>query len=173
MPYTTPTTAAGQVLTSAIWNASVRDNLIYLQDRVDNPPRALAFHSTTQSIASGSDTVVVFNSEVVDSGGVHSTSANTGRLTVPTGQDGVWLLTAHVEFAANVTGQRRIFLRHNGLTDLGGLTVLAADAGTTKVSTALLVYLAAADYVEVVALQTSGGALNLSAAPRFGGQRVA
>jgi hypothetical protein len=166
MAYTTPTTASGQVLTSSIWNASVRDNLEYLKDRVDNPPRVRAYHSTTQSIANASATVVTLNSEHEDAAGMHDTAVNTGRLTVPTGQGGWYMVVGFVEFAANATGQRTLQIRTDGVDIRTGVTTNAASSGTTQLTVALLWNANAASYFELIATQNSGGALNI------GGQRT-
>jgi hypothetical protein len=173
MAYTTPTTAAGQVLTSAIWNASVRDNIIYLQDRLDNPPRVRAYHSATQSIANATDTAVALNSEFDDTAAMHSTVSNTSRLTIPTGQGGWYFFAGYVEFAANATGQRALTLRYAGTDLVVSTTVGAASAGVTRLTIATFYPAAAATYYELVVNQNSGGALNLSAAPYFIAQRVA
>ena len=50
MAFVTPTTASGQVLTSSIWNSSVRDNLTYLYGYGANRARVEVTHNTTQSI---------------------------------------------------------------------------------------------------------------------------
>jgi len=172
MAYSVPSTAAGGVLTSAIWNASVRDNIIYLQDRVDNPPRAAIYHNTTQSIGTGSAAAVTWNSEYSDAAGMHAGGAPT-RLTIPTGQSGWWLFTVAVDFAANATGQRELALRFDGSVIFGKQAVQATSAGTTALSLAVIVQLNAASYAEAMVTQNSGGALNLATSPYFAAQRIA
>lgn len=174
MAYTTPSTAAGGLILNSIWNASVRDNIIYLQDREDNPPRCQIAHSTTQSIANSTDTVVAFNTDDLDSAALHDTATNNSRITIPTGQGGLWLFTGYVEFAASATGQRKLALRVDGATVVAQQLVDAAAAGvTTGLNVALLAVRTASQYVELVVNQNSGGALNLSASPRFMAVRVA
>jgi hypothetical protein len=175
MAYTTPTTAvAGVIQTAAIWNASVRDNILYLADRVDNPPRAVVYHNTTQSLANGVDTSVAFNSELTDSAILHDTVTNNNRITIPSGQGGMWLFTGYVEFAANVTGQRKLNIQTLSGTILASQTLdAAAGANPTRLNVAAIVTLAAADWCQLIASQNSGGALNLSATPLFGAQRIA
>lgn len=161
-------------MTSAIWNASVRDNILYLKDREDNPPRAFAYHSTTQSIATGADTAVALDSEFVDSATLHSIATNTSRITIPSGQDGWWLFTGRVEFAANATGQRKLILRLGGTTEIAGVQLdAAAGANVTKLAIAFMWNAAAAEYYELIVSQNSGGALNLSTSPYFLAQRIA
>ena len=79
------------------------------------------------------------------------------RITV--GQAGFYNITANVGFATNATGRRLVQILVNG-SDRGSVNVTAATAGTTLLTVSTNVYLVATDYVEVQALQQSGGALN-------------
>jgi hypothetical protein len=78
---------------------------------------------------------------------LHSTSANTSRLTAPVA--GVYRITANVSWGSNPDGQREIDLLKNG----GGIPEefdrrpAAAVAMTTQLSTDLK--LAVGDYLEV------------------------
>lgn len=174
MAYSTPSTAAGGILTDAIWNASVRDNILYLKDRIDNPPRANVYHNATQSLGtSGTPAALAMNSEYNDSASLHDNSTNNSRLTIPSGQDGWWLFSAYCEFAANATGQRKLYLQVNGTTVFASVVVDAAASGVTQLTVAGLVAVTAGQYVEVWASQNSGGALNVSASPYLAGQRTA
>lgn len=171
--WVTPTHATASTLATAAAFNTHENDLLYLKDRTDNPARASVYHSTTQSIPTGTDTLIFFDSEVADSAALHSTVTNTGRITVPTGETGNWLYTIHLEFAANATGQRKLYFRYNGTTELGGVQVDAAAGGNvTKLSSAILTNLLAGDFLDIVVSQNSGGALNLSATPRFSAQRV-
>jgi hypothetical protein len=75
------------------------------------------------------------------------------------GQDGFYNITANVGFATNTTSRRLVQIFVNG-SDRGSVNVTAAAAGTTLLTVSTNVYLVATDYVEVHALQQSGGALN-------------
>ena len=75
------------------------------------------------------------------------------------GQDGFYNITANVGFATNATSRRLVQIFVNG-SDRGSLQVTASTAGSTLISVSTNVYLVATDYVEVHALQQSGGALN-------------
>jgi len=79
------------------------------------------------------------------------------RITV--GQDGFYNITANIGFATNATGRRLVQIFVNG-TDRGSWQVTASTAGSTLISVSTNIYLVATDYVEVHALQQSGGALN-------------
>jgi hypothetical protein len=75
------------------------------------------------------------------------------------GQAGFYTISANVGFATNATGRRLVQIYVNG-SDRGGVQVAALSGATTILSASTNVYLAVNDYVEVFALQQSGGALN-------------
>jgi hypothetical protein len=75
------------------------------------------------------------------------------------GKAGFYNITANIGFASNATSRRLVQIFVNG-SDRGSVNVTAAAAGTTLLTVSTNVYLALNDYVEVHALQLSGGALN-------------
>lgn len=128
---------------------------------------ARAKHSTTQSITtSGTSQAVIFDTEDYDTDAIHSVASNTSRFVVPTGMGGKWLAIATLFFAANATGARLGQFKVNGTTFIdGSVTGVPASATTAAqyVQISVVANLAAADYLEIFAYQTSGGALNLGA----------
>lgn len=125
------------------------------------------YHDTTQSVADNDATVaLVFNTETRDTDAFHSTAANTGRITIPAGMGGWYLLGAHVPWTASSTGDRKIWFRTNGSTASTPVTWDLALGGFQH-EIVQPIYLAAGDYVEVMAYQNSGGALNVLANARF------
>ena len=104
---------------------------------------------------------IIWDTQIFDFGAMFAPPSL--NITVPI--DGEYLVTAYVEFAANVTGQRGIGIETpNGSSeDLGLLQVDAAAAGTTGLSTAMSYSLSASDTIQVRVFQDSGGNLNLLA----------
>jgi hypothetical protein len=171
--WVTPTHAtASTVATAAAFNTHEND-LLYAKDRMDNPPRARVNHSTTQSLTSGVDTALAMNSEAADSASMHDTATNNSRVTIPSGESGWYLITISIEFAANPTGQRKLSARFDGATELGYDAKDASASGVTRLAVSVLVALNAGQYVEALASQNSGGALNVSTGMLFSVQRVA
>lgn len=121
---------------------------------------ARVFNSAVQSITpSGTPNVVTFDSERFDTDAFHSTSVNTGRLTIPSGFDGKYLIVGHLGYATNATGYRDARIRLNGTTDIAIQRV--GPHGDSQVLVVTAIYsLVATNYVELMANQTSGGALN-------------
>lgn len=114
-----------------------------------------------QSIPSGGGTGAPIAFDVCDGnqGGIWTVGAPT-RVTVPAGEAGWYALSGFVQWAAGPISVRQAQLRKNG-TDF-----LAYGSGYTNTSSpyvgqqvAACVYLAAGDYVELLAAQTSGTTL--------------
>lgn len=130
--------------------------------------RCVAFNSGTQSINDSTYTAVTLDSEDVDVGGMHDTATNNSRLTVPASSGGFYLIFGQICFAANTTGVRTIRLTKNGSTDLAYSQPGTVATGGFITITNLVFggVLAAGDYIELYAQQTSGGALNIGNATR-------
>lgn len=136
-------------------------------------PQARVYNNANISIATGTATALTFNSERYDDGSLHSTAANTGRLTAPVA--GLYSIGASVEFAANAVGVRVVIVQLNGTTNLVRQDQAASGAGNfIGVSTEYR--LSAGDYVEAVVFQNSGGNLNVNSSgnvsPEFWMHRV-
>lgn len=139
-------------------------------------PYGLVYDGAGIACANNTWTLITFNTQtVVSSAAVHSTSTNPSRLIVPTSQPGFYSVKASVTFPANATGFRRIQIRKNSAGSATGGTLIGTThlpALTTASETTTVVYgrdasLTAADYVEVFALQTSGGSLTTTTAEAY------
>lgn len=155
----TPYTAAtGNFLTSALWNAQVRDGLAFLM----SPVRFKAYASVAQSFTSSTtSTVLTLDTELFDSDGGHSTSTNTSRFTCQTA--GLYYVSGSVCFAVNATGTRtlNVFVNGTGVTGAANQAAPSASNGGSVV-TSTLVQLVVGDYVELAAWQNSGATLATS-----------
>jgi len=128
---------------------------------VTDPPRCRVYNSANISLTSGVVTALTFDTETSDTG-MHSTSVNTSRITVPSDGAGWYSIGGCVRFAANTTGYREIKITANGTTDLAVMRV--PNSGATddvRVTIHTEIPLAVGDYVELNATQNSGGALNV------------
>lgn len=130
-------------------------------------PRCRLFNSAAISIPTAVATALTFNTEVFDAAApnnMHDTATNTSRITVPTGGAGWYNITGSLEFAANATGYREIRVRLNGVTNIAIHNAMAVTVATIthRMSINVQYALNVGDYVELMALQTSGGALNVA-----------
>lgn len=133
-----------------------------------DPPRCRLTNSAAISLTNALTTAVTFDTEVFDEGGLHSTSSNTSRVTIPTGGSGLYLIGASVEFAANATGVRDMFIVLNGASSIGVMrSTTPSGTSTTRLATSTVYALNDGDYVELRVNQTSGGALNLNASTDY------
>jgi hypothetical protein len=148
----------------ASWGDSVRDGLEFCAKR----PGVVLDRSASQSIANNSNVAIAFGTGTTlrDSDAWHSESTNNTRVTIGTGFSGWYRCDAFVRFATNGTGHRDVFVRVNGSTTVAHSVAKVAPitAQDAFASTSCLVQLVAGDYVELVVLQTSGGALNATRA---------
>jgi hypothetical protein len=110
--------------------------------------------SASQSIPNATTTVVSFVGARYDTNTFWSNSLPT-RLSISIA--GKYLIGASLAYAANATGVRQVGLRVNGSFYPG---LQAAPAGTDNFVIATVFPLVVGDYVELIAYQTSGAALN-------------
>lgn len=122
-------------------------------------------------VTSGVSQALTFNSERYDDLNMHDTTLNTSRLIAP--RDGVYNIFGHIEYDSNATGQRFAIVSFNGTKDIAISSMSALGGGyATYCSVATNYFLQSGEYVELLALQTSGGSLNVLASsdrsPEFG-----
>jgi hypothetical protein len=123
------------------------------------PDGARVYHNASQSIADSAFTILNFNSERYDRGGLHDTVTNNSRLTAQ--RTGIYIITGHALFDGNANGFRFMDIMLNGVLPLGQSCVPAGlfDYGQLSVSTVYL--LGSGDYVELRVAQSSGGNLDV------------
>ena len=127
------------------------------------PDGARVYNSAGETTTNESALSLTFDSERYDNGGLHSTISNTDRLTAQ--KAGKYLIWGNITWMANATGYRRVRIFLNVGTEIAtdvrwGNALLSLSQQITTVY-----HLAAADYVRLLADQSSGGNLDISAAP--------
>lgn len=113
----------------------------------------------TFSCSNSTHTQITFNTENFDTDNFHSTTTNTSRVTIPTGKDGYYQINCGVEWDANATNSRYISLYKNGTRTY--TSICSASSGSyphSRLST--IINLVAGDYIEIYAMQDSGGTLS-------------
>jgi hypothetical protein len=129
-------------------------------------PLARVYKSADQTSISTSYVLLTWNTEDSDALGMHDNSTNNSRLTVPTGQGGLYMVTGYfqlLDFAAQGGGNVFLMFRKNAAGSSTGGTHLCDFNGwggnanvqlhTTPNCTATL---AAGDYVEAFARTAQG-----------------
>lgn len=150
------TWATSEVVTAAMLNSNVRDPG---QFWTTNRPKALLRQTVSQTLTTAVFASLTMDTEDHDNDGAHSTSSNTSRYTAQTA--GWYLVSGAAGFAGNSTGRRGTRWAVNGSALAGGLVIGGnAGVGTCQVpAVTRLVTLAVGDYVELQAIQESGGNL--------------
>jgi hypothetical protein len=141
-----------------------------ITEELNDRPSVRVGSSVTVATVTDEERVLPFNIERWDTEELHA--AGSTRLTCV--KPGLYEIYASVGFEASGVGVRRLVtIRLNGATRLNRANAGPVDAGIrawTSLSTRY--QLARGDYVELIALQNSGGALNIaseaSVTPEFG-----
>lgn len=156
---TTP--VGGTAISSSAFGIPVATDLGILA----NPPRVRAYQSAaTTSLTSGTVTAIGFDAEdaqFADPQGLHSTTTNNSRFTVPSGWAGVYSYSGIVTFAGNATGARTVGVGINGVTPINGSENTEAPGNTTQTAVLIAdeVFLNVGDYLQLLAVQNSGSTL--------------
>jgi hypothetical protein len=160
MPFVLPSDPVSGQIAPVTWGDAVRDTLNYLANK---PSCRCTASGTVSHATSGQYQAVAFDTEDWDNDGIHSTSVNTSRFTAATA--GKYWVYGNVRFAANATGVRIVGIRKNltGTNSPTHGTVKRANltADSVDIMVGTMVALAAGDWVEIVAWQNSGAALNM------------
>lgn len=128
-------------------------------------PQVRAYRSVDNGITNNTWTVVSFDAEDFDLGtpsnDMHDNTTNAGRLTCRVA--GLYYVTANICFDSNATGIRAVRLRMNG-TGNPFAQIECNNSGAanfTQINLSAPWRMAVNDYVEVEAVQVSGGGLNV------------
>jgi hypothetical protein len=151
------TYVAGSVLTAASLNTNVRDPGIFFL----STPVCELRQTSAQSLTNGVPAAILFDTEDIDTDGMHSTASNTSRVTAVTA--GRYQFSGGGTFANNATGVRSVNWSLNGTAN-NGSPVQAINVGASSVpelaARTKTILMAVGQFVELVAAQSSGGALN-------------
>jgi len=128
------------------------------------PQVVRAIRTSNQSVANATDTAIQLNAaDDFDTNSLHDISTNNTRLTASVA--GYYHVIGEIKFATSTAGtQRYAKIRYNGSTvKAQSVDAQAPATGVTPViQVSTLVDLSASDYVELMAYQDSGGALNVT-----------
>lgn len=139
-------------------NDTTRDD--HTQYRAVAARGARAYASAAANVANSVLATVALDGESFDTNTLHSTVTNNSRILL--NKTGLWQVSGVVSFATNPTGYRTVDIGLNGARTAYAV-VPAATGQETNVPISVLVQATAiTDYVEMRAVQNSGGALALN-----------
>ncbi len=129
-----------------------------------DPYSVRAYRSTDQTIGNATFTTINFDSTRWDNNSFFS-GANPGRVTAQV--SGFYLVTGHIRFDGNSTGERVIKLRAN-TTDIAFQEVNAnGNSAPLEISIATVYNFSAGDYAQIQVYQSSGGNLDVLTGGNF------
>jgi len=135
---------------------------------------ALVYKSADQSIPDLTWTTLTFDSEAYDTDNIHDPTTNNSRLTCKTA--GKYLVYFMLNWEGNATGYRHTRLKKNGVTLAEPLIFNPGGSVETCLPGLIVLDLSVNDYVELMAYQNSGGALDIFGSDLtetyFGMQRI-
>ena len=135
-------------------------------------------HNVNQSIPASTIQPLAFNTEHSDSNGMHDTTTNNSRVTIPSGAAGIYLVGGAVRWANPVIATSLILqIRVTNTGNTFAESTLNVGAGVGAGMFAFgVVALNVSDYLEFVVTHFDSGALNINSAanvsPNFFGFRI-
>lgn len=142
------TAVAGSIFTAAQFNTYLGANITHLANSPAN--RCDAYHSTTQSIASGASAALNLNSEDLDTAAMHDLVSDNERIEIPAGAGGRYIVFGSTRFQqASGTLVAHLALQKNGST-VRYRSVGCGDGAPQHATVgSLSLLLAAGDYVNL------------------------
>lgn len=166
MAYTTPPTfIAGDALPADDLN-DIGDDIVYLYGLLQGVTFSGCYlrRSANQSISNNTDTSISWDTETYDYGGWYTSGTNivVPAGAIPAGFTSIAVdINASLKYASNTTGKRRVQLNLNG-SYVKSWTIGGVSGDVTDVQLSHTMVVVATDIITIVALQTSGGALNVT-----------
>jgi microcompartment protein CcmK/EutM len=155
----------------AVGSSEVANGSLTTGEFASSIPAARVTRTSGQGITHATFTTLNFNSERYDTSGMHSTASNLSRIIAPV--DGIYLVTAQIEWDASGAGTRILRLLRNGSTTLARDDRLPGTDRFNQpiVNLSTVASFSAGDFVEADVLQDSGGNLSiLRSDPSIGGE---
>lgn len=148
---------AADIATGGVGGAEIIDGSVRARD-IGALPAARVRHVGTQNIGSGDQTQLMFNTEVFDTGGVHS-GTYPERLIAP--RTGIYAIGWNILVDnADADGYRQLSLYVNGSTvEVTDRVYPPAGAAFVVLDGSTLLHLSAGDFVRLDLFQLSGSTL--------------
>jgi hypothetical protein len=109
----------------------------------------LLYKSASQSVATATSTIVSFDEEIEDTDGFHDNSTNNGRITIPSGKGGKYLIQGYIASQAGNNGRSLTLFKNNSAYNIPFYYAVSSPGGANMyASWALVLDLAVADYVD-------------------------
>ena len=119
------------------------------------------------SVSNATNTVILFDTERFDTDSFHSTSTNTGRITIPSGKNGNYLFSFVTQWTSiNSTGRRYVGITKYNSSGVGqysrNFEINPGSIAYASHTATALFNMVAGDYCTVEAYQASGGTMTIT-----------
>ena len=122
----------------------------------------VSVYGGTLSVANNTSTAVPFTAENFDTSTFHDNTTNNTRITIPSGKTGYYQVNlASGTFDPSATGVFYFEIKKNGSVIMETPGVKLVSGVYAGQGYSWIFYLTAADYIQLYANQSSGGAINL------------
>lgn len=137
-------------------------------------PWCIVTKNANQELSSGTLTDLTWETDDYDFWGMHDTSSNTDRITLPF--DGLYVCFAGLQWESDATGKRDALFQINNAVSFGRDMRLTVGAGTTTcMMISSFIPGDAGEYIRVQAVHGAAGALDVQSSTRntyFGAVRI-
>jgi hypothetical protein len=123
-------------------------------------PFVWAYRSSDQTYSTSTLTTINWNAEAEDASGFHDNVTNPDRLTVPTGQDGLYQVSFSLKLSGTSPGASAISVKKNGGAILPDIT--SPITGSTAFGGSAVLRLAAGDYLSLQIFTNAGSGLAIT-----------
>jgi hypothetical protein len=129
---------------------------------------ASVYPSADSTLSNNTFTLATFNSETYDTDGYHSTTTNTGRMTIPSGKAGYYLFNYRAQINGGI---KQVRIYKNG-TGYGPYQTNDTTDATDAIYSGIW-YGAVGDYFEIYVKQISGASQTLYGSFEFNNFQIA
>lgn len=150
---------AAKIAANSVDAAQIVDASI-LGTKIGALPGARVYNNAALTIPHDTETLLTFNTERFDSDALHDGSTNPGRITASLA--GAYVITAHIAWTANATGNRRLSIFHSGSISIASTSTATISGVVVRQSVSTVFHLEAGEWVEAHAYQNSGGNLDIT-----------
>jgi hypothetical protein len=161
MAYTTDRTwVTGEVVTAALMNTYVRDNVKWLST---DKPMVRCYNTANLTSTTGVVLTLTYNTNRFDNASMHSITSLTNRITVSTANAGKYLVGMSVQWTASIAGDYRAHvLRITGTTNIGYDVKPPGGTNGFAGGNVTALWNLSNDYFDSAVQQNSGGNLDVT-----------